>query len=719
MAKRYYAKKTHKAAASQDEPVFALDIGTRSVVGIVARREDDVFHILDYEQMEHPNRAMTDGQVEDIQAVGTLIGKVKRRLEDRIGVTLHSVAVAAAGRALKTVRTRLDRPAPDETALDAEFVLGMESEAIEQAQKSIQNSDAPLSMRFYFVGYSIVQYAMDGRDVASLIGHTCTTASVELIAAFLPFSVIESLYAAVESCGLTVGSLTLEPIAAMNLLIPPELRLLNLALVDIGAGTSDVAVCRDGAVFAYDMATVAGDEITEAVIRSCLVNFETAEQIKRTLCSSDELIRYDDVLGLPCTRPRLEILASIDDAVDSLAAVIAERIRACNGDVPAAVFLVGGGSQIPGLGKKLSAHLGLDESKISAGVSRSPRGVQSPFPALSSPEFVTPIGIGMTAMNQQSFQFWGVTVNNKPLKLLISREMRMIDMLLMAGFQTSQILGRAGRNLTYYINGEAFTRKGGLPEHARLTSNEADANIDTLVYPGDAITFIPAVHGKDAQVMLYEAVGMPLDPAGRVTLCGHTLPIGTWADINGEPQDRDVPLKHGDRITIHTVSTLKELCDAFPSDIDMDSLICDGVSLDGSAALYDGMVIAPPAPDTPAPEDEPQPNAASPAATEPQSSAVPVTDTEPEPDVTGAAPQPTSVTTASEPASALRLTLNGEKIELPLDSAHSHYYVMNLLGRCGLDLKNPQGVIRMKVNGDDAEFSRLLNQEDTVEIGWV
>lgn len=703
MAKRYYAKNTRKTVP-QEEPVFALDIGTRSVVGIVARREDDAFHILDYEQLEHPHRAMTDGQVEDIKAVGALIGKVKQRLEARLGVTLHSAAVAAAGRALKTVRTRLDRPAPDETALDAEFVLGMESEAIEQAQRSIQNEDAPLSMRFYFVGYSIVQYAMDGRDVASLIGHTCTTASVELIAAFLPFSVIESLYAAVEFCGLTVASLTLEPIAAMNLLIPPELRLLNLALVDIGAGTSDVAVCRDGAVFAYDMATVAGDEITEAVIRSCLVNFETAEQIKRALCTSSELIQYDDVLGLPCSRPRQEILSSIDGAIDSLAAVIAERILACNGDVPAAVFLVGGGSQIPGLGKKLSAHLGLDEAKISAGVSRSPRGVQSAFPALSSPEFVTPIGIGMTAMQQQSFQFWGVTVNNKPLKLLISREMRMIDMLLMAGFQTSQILGRAGRSLTYYVNGEAFTRKGGLPEHARLTSNEADANIDTLVYPGDVITFVPAVHGKDAQATLYEAVGLPLQTIGSVTLCGHTHRIGTWADVNGEAQAQDVPLKQGDRITVHTVYTLGELCALYAPDLAADTLVCDGVPLAPATALSDGMAITLPG----APEPEPEPTPAAPEAPHTQPQDIPEDAHTPE------APQ-----TAQTSASSLRLTLNGEKIELPLDGAHSHYYVMNLLGRCGLDLKNPQGTIRMKVNGGDAAFSRLLQQEDVVEIGWA
>lgn len=85
-----------------------------------------------------------------------------------------------------------------------------------------------------------------------------------MVATFLPSEVVDSLYAVMQKAGLEVASMTLEPIAALNAAIPADLRLLNLALVDIGAGTSDIAVCRDGSVVGYTMATVAGDEITEA-----------------------------------------------------------------------------------------------------------------------------------------------------------------------------------------------------------------------------------------------------------------------------------------------------------------------------------------------------------------------------------------------------------------------------------------------------------------------
>ena len=64
---------------------------------------------------------------------------------------------------------------------------------------------------------------------------------------------MDGLYAAVEKAGLYVANLTLEPIAAMNVAIPEKFRLLNIALVDVGAGTSDISITNDGSIIAYGM----------------------------------------------------------------------------------------------------------------------------------------------------------------------------------------------------------------------------------------------------------------------------------------------------------------------------------------------------------------------------------------------------------------------------------------------------------------------------------
>ena len=133
--------------------------------------------------------------------------------------------------------------------------------------------------------------------MSSIRDHSGKILEAQVVATFLPRGVVDSLYAVVGKIGLEVASLTLEPIAALNAAIPSDIRLLNLVLVDIGAGTSDIAICRDGSVVGYTMATIAGDEITELLMRSLLVDFETGERLKMSL-DQEQPIEYLDILGL-------------------------------------------------------------------------------------------------------------------------------------------------------------------------------------------------------------------------------------------------------------------------------------------------------------------------------------------------------------------------------------------------------------------------------------
>ena len=89
------------------------------------------------------------------------------------------------------------------------------------------------------------------------------------------------MFAVLKKSGLVPTNITLEPISAINAIVPEELRKLNIVLVDIGAGTSDLAITGGGFVFAYGMVPLAGDEITEVISESLLVDFATAERIKR------------------------------------------------------------------------------------------------------------------------------------------------------------------------------------------------------------------------------------------------------------------------------------------------------------------------------------------------------------------------------------------------------------------------------------------------------
>jgi len=258
----------------QGEHIFAMDIGTRSVIGLIGRMTGDTLKIDAVAAEEHQNRAVVDGQIEDIAETAKIARKVKERLEREIGHSLSQVYIAAAGRVLKTGEAVHEAEIPENQEIDAPLVAKMEFAAIQSIHESLMKEEADHEDSFLCVGHSVVRYTLDDYDFSSLIGHKGGRAAVKVIATFLPREVVESLSTTMDRIGLTVAGLTLEPIAAINAVIPTDIRKLNLALVDIGAGTADIAICEKGSVSAYTMVTVAGDEITEAIMEACLAGFQ-------------------------------------------------------------------------------------------------------------------------------------------------------------------------------------------------------------------------------------------------------------------------------------------------------------------------------------------------------------------------------------------------------------------------------------------------------------
>ena len=265
--------------------VFGLDIGTRSVVGTVGYKSGNQFVVIAHRVKEHDTRSMLDGQIHDIHRVGETIADVKAQLEEVVGRPLSEVCIAAAGRVLRTVTTHVEYPFTGDQEVRQEDIYGLISAGIEKAYQEFIERNEEDDFKFYCVGYSVVRYYLNGYLMGNLEGHKARTIGLDLIATFLPDDVVDGLYKAVEIAGLSVSSLTLEPIAAIQLAIPERFRMLNIALLDVGAGTSDISITNDGCILAYGMIPIAGDVLTEVIARHCLVDFATAEQIKRDAVS--------------------------------------------------------------------------------------------------------------------------------------------------------------------------------------------------------------------------------------------------------------------------------------------------------------------------------------------------------------------------------------------------------------------------------------------------
>ncbi|MCX7771516.1 MAG: cell division protein FtsA, partial [Clostridia bacterium] len=190
-----------------EDAIFALDIGTRTVIGVVGVQQDERFIVHAVEIITHQSRAMLDGQIHDISKVAQGVIRVKEALEQKLGYSLTKVSIAAAGRVLKTCQVRVERDIDEGREIDAQLVSALEMEGIQKAQLEIeQGLSHKEKNQFYCVGYSVVSYYLNDYVISSLLGHKGSKVGVEVLATFLPHMVVDSLYTVMERTGLEAVS---------------------------------------------------------------------------------------------------------------------------------------------------------------------------------------------------------------------------------------------------------------------------------------------------------------------------------------------------------------------------------------------------------------------------------------------------------------------------------------------------------------------------------
>lgn len=524
-------KKNQEILQQSEDTIFVLDIGTRSIIGLVGVVESDKMNVIAIESAEHIKRAMIDGQIEDINAVAKLAASVKERIEAKLEMKLSRVCVAAAGRALKTERTSHEIEVPDGKSIDEDLINQLESGAIEKIDDMLSESVSEAYKQFYLVGYSAIQYYLDDYPISSLLDHHASKIKADVLATFLPSEVVESLYAAMRQAGLEVASLTLEPIAAINAAIPDNLRLLNLAFADIGAGTSDIAVCKDGNIAGYTMTTTAGDEITETLMKEYLIDFDTAEQIKMDLDSKKE-IYFTDIMGFEQTLPAEAVLESISEGISHLCTEIAESIIDVNGGPPSAVFLAGGGSKLHGVLEGVRAALDMDEKRIAIAGNNFKVTAFSKEYDLNNPEYATPLGIAVSSGLNLINDSYHLTLNGKRARLFRNGDLNVFNVLTMNGYRYRDLFGRSGASLIVTVNGKRRVFYGQPATNSILTLNGQPAKVEAMVKAGDTLEFIPAKAGSPAKAKVSDV----LEPGAE----------NVEVTVNGETVSLDTELKSGD-----------------------------------------------------------------------------------------------------------------------------------------------------------------------------
>ena len=727
--------------------VFGLDIGTRNVVGTVGYQTDDKEFVVTAQYVrEHETRAMLDGQIHDIGRVAKTIKEVKDELEKQTGQPLEEVCIAAAGRVLKTVTTHVEYEYAQESVVTGEDVHTLNLLGIEKAQEALKEVN-DTSYKFYCVGYSTVKFFLNDEVFISLEGHKANKIGEDIIVTFLPEDVVDGLYAAVGQAGLSVANMTLEPIAAINVAIPENYRMLNIALVDVGAGTSDISITRDGSIIAYGMIPHAGDELTEVIVQHFLVDFNMAESIKLQSTTSDT-VTYKDIMSIEHTIPAQDVWDVAAPVVDNIAQEVSTKIRELNGDkTVSACFVVGGGGKIHGFTEKLAEDLDLPEERVALRGEEVLGDVTFEQEDIKKdPLLVTPIGICLNYYDQRN-NFIMVRFNGERIKLYDNNRLTIVDAALQAGFSNDELFPKRGTPINFTVNGVARLVRGEAGEGAVVTMNGKPASINTPLEPNSEIIIEPSTAGEAAEYKISQ-----LDEYNHSVITfiinGRKVSCPRFVQVNGRLEPEDYSIRENDVIETRNYYTVRQIAQFMDlvidtdqmifvnnEEADLDTLVYENFSVEWKTDEYgvaridnntyndtqesdtdEASVLA--EQDANSTESDNTVTRTSEQmmnqvldelhddfAKEAEASAVPENEL-----------QKNDIQEEDSSENTITVIVNGEPVEL---SGKDTYIFVDIFTHISFDLQAGKGrAIATVINGRDAQFSEELHEGDKIELYW-
>lgn len=696
--------------AYPDKMVFGLDIGTRSIVGTVGYKTTGGFTVVAQCTKLHETRAMLDGQIHDIGSVAATITKVRKELEQQTGRKLNDVCIAAAGRVLRTASASAELIFDEETVIDAEIIHSLEMLGVENAHKKMREETKNEEHRFFCVAYTVVHYYLNGFMITNLEEHKALKTGVEVLATFLPDEVIDGLYSAVQKAGLQVENLTLEPIAAMQVAIPENFRMLNIALVDVGAGTSDICITKDGSVIAYGMIPMAGDMLTEIIARKHLVDFKQAEEIKLEASGKKKVITYKDIMGLKQKAERTQILSDVEDGIRQITKEVAAQIIELNGGKPvSAVFVVGGGGKITGFTERLAEELKLPKERVAlrglevlSSVTFLQEGIRK------DPLLVTPIGICLNYYEQRN-SFIFVRVNEERVKLYDNGKLTIVDAALQCGYPNEKLFPERGQELIFTVNGETRMVRGEPGEAAVIFLNGKPSGINAPIVQNDEITIEASTKGAPGSCTVGRL------PEFKQTLSfmvnGSKVICPRYMQANGEMVSEYYEIKEGDAVVSMEYYTLEQVL-AFLDIVPQGRVYVNHVPAGPEEKIYENFVINMDIEEQLYHPEQYQEEESSPAEQEAAAGEEQGADA-----LTGSVPQPEASGVPEAPAATeLTVLVNNQQTVLKGKSSYLLVDVLDVVPFSLAESNGREAVVR--VNGAATNFMQPLAQGDLIELYW-
>lgn len=327
--------------------IVGLDIGTSKVVAVVGEVDGEgTIEVVGIGS--HPSRGMKKGVVVDIESTVNAIQRAVEEAELMAGCQIHSVYVGIAGSHIRSMNSH------GIVAIREGEVVPADVERVLDAAQAVA---IPADQKVLHVLPQ--EYVIDNQGgIKEPLGMSGVRLEAKVHLVTCAVNAAQNIEKCIHRCGLEVDGIILEQLASSFSVVTPDERDLGVCLVDIGGGTSDIAIFTDGAIRHTGVIPIAGDQVTSDIAMALRTPTQHAEEIKiRYACALAQLAGAEETIKVPSVgdRPprdlsRQSLAEVVEPRYDELFTLILAEIRRSGFEelIPAGVLLTGGTSKMEG-----------------------------------------------------------------------------------------------------------------------------------------------------------------------------------------------------------------------------------------------------------------------------------------------------------------------------------------------------------------------------------
>jgi cell division protein FtsA len=338
------------AAATASDAHLALDIGTEYAKALVFRYDDDGAVVMGVGRRRQGLAHMQSGTVADIPAVVRNCRAALDEAETMAGRSAQKVVIGIAGELVKgftTTRT-LERRRPDSTVTHSELerlLEGIEADSAAEAQRTITWETGLANVDVRLVHAGVTAAGIDGYAVSNPVGFQGRHLRISVFNAYAPLVHLGALESVVEQMGLDLIKVVAEPYAVARSIAGEQVGQSGALFIDVGGGTTDVALVRQGSVEGTRMFALGGRAFTKSLADRLDISFEDAEALKIAHARHEDVEDPDEV----------DRIIGEDVAVWAAGVELVLEEFGQHGLLPGRIELCGGGSALPEVRAALEA----------------------------------------------------------------------------------------------------------------------------------------------------------------------------------------------------------------------------------------------------------------------------------------------------------------------------------------------------------------------------